>query len=219
MSESDGGSRVKGQGSGGTTTTHSKGFTLLEVLLAMAILAVVMTTIYSSFSTAGRNIERAGEVRDGTDRVRTLIARLTNDIANAYTGMNGTFFYGKKFETEQEKQRFDSIYLTTLTNWRRPNSREMELWEVGYFFQERPEGGGRVLMRKEKREIPKDGPPREGGFDYELTDTVQALQLRYYNGTKWVDEWTQGGVPKTVDIVLTLLDGRVYATKVDVGHQ
>jgi general secretion pathway protein J len=207
-------------GSGGTKTPHPKGFTLLEVLLAMAILAVIMTTIYSSFSTAGRNIERAGEVRDGTDRVRTLIARLTNDIANVpIGGVSGTFLYGKKFETEQEKQRFDSIYLTTMTNYRKPNSREMEFWEVGYFFQERPDGAGRVLMRKEKRELPTDGPPREGGFDYELTDTIQSLQLRYYNGTKWTDEWTQGGLPKTVDIVLTLVDGRVYATKVDVGHQ
>ena len=203
-------------------TSHaSRGFTLLEVLLALTILAVVMTTIYSSFSTTGRNMERAGEIRDGTDRARTLIARLTNDITNAYLvgGMSETFFYGKKYETEQEKQRFDSIYLTTLTNWRKPDSKEMELWEVGYYFQERPDGAGRVLMRKEKRELSKDVPPREGGVDYELTDTIQALQFRYYNGSKWTDEWTQGGLPKAVDIILTLADGRVYATKVDVGYQ
>jgi len=199
---------------------QSRGFTLLEVLLALTILAVIMTSIYSSFATAGRNRERAEEVRDGTDQVRTLIARLTNDIANAYLGgMSETFFYGKKFETEEEKQRFDSIYLTTLTNWRKPDSKEMELWEVGYFFQEMPDGTGRVLMRKEKREFSKDVPRREGGVDYELTDAVQGLQLRYYNGVTWADEWTQGGLPKAVDIVLTLADGRVYATKVNIGYQ
>jgi general secretion pathway protein J len=203
----------------------SRGFTLLEVLLALTILAVVMTTIYSSFSTAGKNMESAGEVRDGTDRARTLIARLTNDIANTYIGVvNGTVsygIYGKKFETDQEKQRFDSIYLTTLTNYygRTPNSPEMELCEVGYFFQERPDGAGRVLMRKEKRVLSKDVPPREGGLDYEITDTIQALQFRYYNGSKWIDEWIQGGMPKTVEILLTLADGRVYETKVDVGYQ
>jgi general secretion pathway protein J len=199
---------------------RSNGFTLLEVLLALTILAVVMTTIYSSFSTVGRNIESAGEVRDGTDRARTLIARLTNDIANAYIGgVSGTFLYGKKSETEQDKQRFDSIYLTTLTNWRKPESPEMELWEVGYFFQERPDGKGRMLMRKEKRELSTDVPRMEGGVDYELTDAIQALQFRYYNGAKWTDEWTQGGLPNTVDIVLTLADGRIYATKVDVGYR
>lgn len=215
------GSGVRGQRSGGTTTPQSSGFTLLEVLLALTILAVIATTIYGSFSTTGRNVERAEEVRDGTDMARTLVARLTNDIANACIigGMSETFFYGRKFETEEKKQRFDSIHLTTLTNWRRPDSKEMELWEVGYFFKERPDGTGRVLMRKEKRELSKDPPPREGGVDYELTDAVQALRLRYYNGAKWTDEWTQGGQPKAVDIVLTLADGRVYATKVNIGHQ
>jgi general secretion pathway protein J len=200
---------------------QSSGFTLLEVLLALTILAVIMTSIYGSFATTGRNVESAEEIRDGTDRVRTLISRLTNDIANACIvgGMSETFFYGKKYEAEEDKQRFDSIYLTTLTNWRKPDSREMELWEVGYFFQERPEGKGRVLMRKEKRELSRDVPPREGGVDYELTDTVQGLQLRYYNGVKWADEWIQGGLPKAVDIVLTLADGRVYATKVNIGYQ
>jgi len=202
-------------------TSHvSPGFTLLEVLLALAILAVIMTSIYSSFATAGRNIGSAEEVRDGTDRVRTLMARLTSDIANASLigGMSETFFYGKKFETEEEKQRFDSIYLTTLTNYRKPDSKEQELWEVGYFFQERPEGKGRVLMRKEKRELSKTSPPREGGVDYELTDAIQALQFRYFNGDKWTEEWVQGGLPKAVDIILTLADGRVYATKVDIGY-
>lgn len=199
----------------------SRGFTLLEVLLALTILAAIVTTLYSSFSTAGRNIESAEATRDGTDRARTLLARLTNDIANVCVipGME-TFLYGQKFEREEDKQRFDSIYLTTLTNWRKPESREMELWEVGYFFQEKADGTGRVLMRKEKRELSKDVPRREGGIDYELTDTLEGLRLRYTaDGSTWLDEWKQGGIPKAVEIILTLANGKVYATKVDVRNQ
>jgi general secretion pathway protein J len=205
-------------------TSQSKGFTLLEVLLALAILAMIVTAIYSSFSTAGRNIESAETIRDGTDLARTLIARLANDIANVYVNgnLNETFFYGSKLERDEDKQRFDSIYLTTLTNQRYlsqksdANSKEMDLWEVGYFFQDKPDGKGKVLMRKEKREISKDMPRREGGIDYELTDTVEGLRLRYSNGATWADEWNQSGLPKAVEIVLTLADGRVYATEVDI---
>ena len=223
------GSRVQRPGSRGAarcptgTAAYSKGFTLLEVLLALTILAMVATVIYSSFSTASRNIESAEALRDGTDQARTLIARLTNDIANAYVNGNlsETFFYGSKLERDEDKQRFDSIYLTTLTNQRYlsqksdANSKEMDLWEVGYFFQDKPDGKGKVLMRKEKREISKDVPRREGGKDYELTDTVEGLRLRYSNGTTWADEWTSG-LPKAVEIVLTMTDGRVYATEVDI---
>jgi general secretion pathway protein J len=203
---------------------RSKGFTLLEVLLALTVLSVILATVYGSFATAGKNIERAEEVRDGTDRARTLLSRLTNDIANACLigGIGETFLVGRKTEGVTDKQRFDSIHLTTLTNWRRPDSREMELWEVGYYFQERAGDEARILLRREKRELSKDVAPLEGGTDYELTDTVKGLLLRYADGTKWVDEWDtrkQGRLPRAVEIVLSLADGRVYATQVDIRIQ
>ena len=204
---------------------RTRGFTLLEVLLALAILAVIVTSIYQSFSTAGRSVQQAEEVRDGTDEARTFLARLTNDLANAFVapGMSETFFYGTKSEDEETKKRYDGVFLTTLTNWRRPGTKEMELWGVGYYFQERPEDNKRVLYRREKRELSKDIPPLEGGVEYELTDKVDGLRLRYSgDGSAWVDEWDTKRMskpPRAVEIVLTIADGRVYTTKVDIRRQ
>ena len=199
----------------------ARGFTLLEVLLALTVLSVILATVYGSFATAGRNVERAEEVRDRTDRARSLLSRLTTDIANACLigGIGETFLVGRKAEGDTDQQRFDSIHLTTLTNWRRPDSHETELWEVGYFFQDRPEDNARVLLRREKRELSRDVPPLEGGTDYELTDAVNGLLLRYTDGTTWVDEWDtrkRGRLPRAVEIVLSLADGRVFATQVDI---
>ncbi len=209
----------------------SRGFTLLEVLLSMVILAVIMTVIYASFSTASNNIERAEQVRDETDVVRTLLARLSADIANAYTrqGGNTAIFFMKKEEVigelgkANEKIRHDSINLTTLTNWPRPNTKETELWEVGYFFKEKPDGKGYMLFRREKRILSKDVPVLEGGDEYELTDRIESLQFRYLENTTWKDDtWDSrsrmGAVPKAVEIVLTLDTGKVYATRVDTGN-
>jgi general secretion pathway protein J len=205
----------------------SKGFTLIEVLLAMAILAVVMTVIYTSFSAAGRDVEQAETIRDETDLARTLISRISDDISNAYVNRNMnysapiTIFDGKEEEVESggEKIRHDSITLTTLTNWRKPDSKEMELWEVGYFFEEKPDGNGYTLYRREKRELSKDVPALEGGVEYEITDRVKSLQLRYYDGSNWSDAWDKSlsKVPTAVEITLTLDTGKVYVTQVDVG--
>lgn len=203
---------------------HSKGFTLLEVLLALAILTVVVAVIYTSFSTASRSVESAEAIRDDTDLARTLIARVSDDIVNAYCSQNmktTTFFYGKKEEKDVNgnKVRLDSLFLTTLTNWRRPDSKETDLWEVGYFFNEKPDGKGYVLMRREKRELSKDFPPLEGGVEYEITDRIDELQIRYYDGSKWLDE--TGGknlcIPQavsSVEIALTLAGGKTYTTQV-----
>jgi len=211
---------------------NSKGFTLIEVLLAVAILAVLITVVYGSFSTASRNIQQAEERRDDTDLARALLSRMSDDIANAYvnTAMNSptllTIFFGKKEEVEggEEKIRHDSINLTTLTNWRRPNTKETELWEVGYYFKENPEspeGQRYSLYRREKRLLSRDSPALEGGDEYELSDRIESLQIRYYNGMskQWVDEWDTRKIPvfpAVAEITLVLDTGAAYVTQVDI---
>ncbi len=210
-------------------TFNSHGFTLLEVLIATAIMAGIVTVIYSSFFTASRNVDQAEKIRDTTDLARTLIVKLSNDIANAYVnqGMNypavTTIFYGKKVQpdTGDETKRNDGLYLTTLTNWRTPDTKETDLWEVGYYFKEKPDGSGSVLMRREKRILSADVPALEGGVEYEMTDRVKSLQFRYYNGSTWQDEWDSRSsqkLPTIVEISLLLDDGSAYMTQVDVGR-
>ena len=200
----------------------SPGFTLVEVLLAMTILAVIMTAIYTSFSAAGASVEHAEQVRDGNDLGRTLLALMTRDLANAYrrSDRKGTFFHGKKDEVEEEggRVRRDSLALTTLTNWRRPDSKETELWEVGYFFKERPDGDGNVLMRREDRTV-GDEDAVDGAVEYEITDAVRSLQVRYWDGAKWIDDRGSDGMcvdPLPAEITLTLKDGRVFLTRADI---
>jgi len=202
----------------------SPGFTLLEVLLAMAILAFIAAVIYGSFATASRSVEQAEAARDSTDLARTLLSRLTADITNAWckAGVTGAHFYGKKEEPEVNgnKVRRDSLSLTTLTNWRRPGTKETDLWAVGYFFRERPDGSGRILMRKERRvlEVPAGQQPDDA--EYELTDQVESLRLRYTSdGKTWLDD--AGGAtgcfrPRAAEITLMLAGGTVYQTLTDV---
>jgi len=203
-------------------TPHSKGFTLLEVLIAVAIMSGIVTVIYTSFSTAGRNVEQAEIKRDQTDLARTLVSKLSNDITNAYYNplMTETIFYGKKSTTAQDEQRYDSIYLTTLTNWRKPDSKESDLWEVGYRFDEQPDKSARIMVRNEKRELGKDNPPPlEGGTDFVITDRLKGFRLRYSDGINWVDEWdskTRLSPPRAVEIALEFPDGSFYITRVEV---
>ncbi len=212
---------------------RSRGFTLLEVLLAMAILAVIMTVIYASFSTSGRHIEQAEAMRDDTDLARALMTRLSTDIANAWSKTSNVpaFMYSTKEELQEtsaangEKIRHDSINLTTLTNgWPRQNTKETELWEVGYFFKEKPDGKGYALYRRVKRELSNDVPPLEGGEEYEVTDRVETLRFAFSSdGQNWTDTgWgsTTGNppLPKAVEITIVLGSGRTYTTRVDVGN-
>ncbi len=207
------------------------GFTLIEVVLAVSIMAFITSVIYMSFFTTSRNVEQAEAKRDNTDLARILLTKMSDDIHNAYCGslMTGkTVFYGKKQEqkTGGNELRTDSLYLTTLTNSRKRGSKETELCEVGYYFKEKPDGSGNVLMRHDKRELSNDIAPLEGGVEYEITDRVEELHLRYLRSgsTSFVEELgnsgpcLSGALPKAVEISLTLDDGSLYTTRVDVGN-
>jgi general secretion pathway protein J len=218
MSSNVSGARVRGSGENGIP--NSQGFTLLEVLMAVAIMAGILTVIYSSFFTANRNVEQAEAIRDSSDMARTLVMKIADDISNAYYDSAAvTIFRGMKGQTDPTdgKGRLDNITLTTLTNWRKLNTKETDLWEVGYFFKQKPDGSGYVMMRREKRELSKDVPVGEGGIEYEITDRVKFFQLRYNaGGDTWNDEWTQAGLPKLVEIALTLESDMTYSTYVEV---
>ncbi|MGE5808874.1 MAG: type II secretion system protein GspJ [Nitrospirota bacterium] len=215
-------------------TPNSSGFTLLEVLIAVAIMSAIVTVIYASFSTTSRNVQQAEEIRDSADLARVLLAKLSDDIANAYINVNMnapavvTIIYGKKGEEklEEEQIRRDAISLTTLTNVRAPGTKETDLWEVGYFFKEKAKGSGFVLKRREKRELGNVSPALEGDFiEYEVTDRVESLKFRYFDigAQQWVDEWDSRTkvatnlYPKAVEITLALDDGSTYITEVEVG--
>jgi general secretion pathway protein J len=207
------------------TPHRSRGFTLLELLIATAIMAGIVTVIYTSFFTASRNVDQAEKMRDASDLVRTLVSKISADVENAYVnpGMAPlTVFYGKKVQPEtgsDDALRYDELYLTTKTNWRRPGTEETNLWEVGYYFKQKPDGSGYVMMRREKRELSKDVPALEGGVEYAMTDQVESLRFRYYDGSSWSDEWSNKTVlPKAMEISLLLNDGSAYITKVDVGR-
>ncbi len=208
---------------------RSKGFTLLEVLIAVAIMAGIVTVIYSTFFTASQSVQQAETLRDSTDLVRTLVSKLSDDIANAYvnTGMNysnstaKTVFYGKKVEqsTKGEKGRYDELYLTSLAHFRTRGTQETNLCEVGYYFKEKSDGSGYIMMRREKLLLNKDSPALEldGSYEYPLTDRVKSLQLRYRTGTMWSDDWNnKTALPKYVAITLRLDDGSVFVTEVQV---
>ncbi len=60
----------------------SRGFTLVEVLVALSVLAVTMTTVFTLFS-AGMNLRKITRDRMAFDRdARLVIGSLKNDLAN-----------------------------------------------------------------------------------------------------------------------------------------
>jgi prepilin-type N-terminal cleavage/methylation domain-containing protein len=61
-----------------------RGFTLLEVLVAMTLLFVVLTTVYTSFEIHIRSMERGRQVQRDSQTARLVFAMMARDLQSAY---------------------------------------------------------------------------------------------------------------------------------------
>lgn len=61
------------------------GFTLIEILLALVLLALLMTAAYSGFSASNRAVRRGEEAIDATNKVRVTQQLLRRQVGQALT--------------------------------------------------------------------------------------------------------------------------------------
>jgi len=166
------------------------GFTLLEVMVALAIVALVIGLVYGSFAGTAESkdfIENGNEVyhqgRWAMDKMEAdLSTSFLNTRANSYT-----LFYGVNREGAENLPN-DELHFTSYNHVKyNPTAQESDQQEVSYFVAENPDTGEMTLYRREDPNVDQDNTA--GGEVYELATGVIAFNIRYYDGTQWVDDW------------------------------
>jgi general secretion pathway protein J len=196
------------------------GFTLLEVLLAMAILAFVTATLFGTFSQTSRVKKRIEAAQERTHVVRVALMRMTREIEmaflsdseNPFTPERRTMFVGSG-GGEIGELRFSWFGHQRL----RAEGAEADSSVVVYYGEaDRDQPGIINLMRRETRRL-EVGDPRElPGESYVLCPDVRRLSFSFYDFKKkeWREDWTTIGadgfqyLPTHVRINLTVLDER-----------
>jgi len=206
---------------------RAAGFTLIELMLAIAILALITTLMWSSFSQASRNKKRIEAQQERTHTVRTALLRMARELEMAFLSeseepdatLPRTQFLGVS------RPDVDELWLTSFAHQRlRAGAPESDAAAIGYFGERDPEDRRILnLMRKESRRlVPKD-PHEIPGETYVLCPDIVRLKFSYYDYRKkeWHDDWDSkvmgmNFLPSHVHISLTVLDdqGReqTYAT-------
>lgn len=67
-----------------TSALSAKGFTLLEILIAMFIVAIVMSMLYTSYTTTFRNIDETAYQAEIYEMARIVMTRIVGDLESAY---------------------------------------------------------------------------------------------------------------------------------------
>lgn len=191
------------------------GFTLLEVIIAVFILALMSMMIWQITNSAYRGSEKAGKYDNVYQNCRLALKKMTDDISMAF--MIGPVMQGKKSDgTPATETAFegngDSINFDTFSNIRYiKNEKKGDQVEVGYSMAECPDSEERLqcLMKRESFQIDKN--IKEGGKSVPIAKGVKRLAIKYYDPVKqeWRDDW------KTSDPVF---NGKLpYAVKIEIA--
>ena len=212
-----------------------RGFTLLEVILAVTILALIGTMIYGGFSQTALNKARVEEDVDRSRVVHMALERMVRELSMAFVSthvnpsldlrVSNTAFIGK------DNGREDRIDFTSFSHRRLyRNARESDQNEISYFVTEHPDDPDiKVLARREQNRI--DDDPRKGGKSQILLENVEEFNLEYFDPllSDWVQTWDTvntlaqpNRLPTQVRIRLAVTDPRhpsqpqVFGTRVDI---
>ena len=193
-----------------------KGFTLLEVLVSMAILVIIMAALYSAYTTNVEAIQIARQNGEVHQTARIVLDRMTKDLQSALiqTSVSSeTIKLGLiGEEREIDGRRADRIDFTTVTHLplteKGPAS---DLCEIGYLIDEDSEGEGLVLLRRDDPSVDEDFT--EGGSLQELARNVLEFSLIYQNAQgEDSDQWNTlegmptSGLPVLIKVRLVLRD-------------
>ena len=207
--------------------TRQSGFTLTEILIAVAILGMISMLSFGSIRGSVDASERAQKVTDRYHQIRQALARMSREIQSAYLSehrncddpQNKTIFLGKR---SSNGMRLD---YTSFSHFKiQTDANESDQNELSYFVDSHPDDSSRkALFRREEVRIDED--PEEGGVEKVMAEDVVNLEFEFYDpdDKEWVDEWDSNGMdyksklPAYVKVVMTALDpqGREvdYTTK------
>ena len=196
---------------------RARGLTLIEVMVAMVIIAIVSTLIYTGFAQTAHNkkyieseLNREHEIRMGMERmVRELSMAFVSAQGNPLPALQvvNTCFVGTEAGASS---RIDFTSFSHIRLYR--DAHESDQNELSYYVDDDPHDPGKsALIRREQRRI--DDDPRKGGQAAVLIENVTKFELGYLEPLtgEWLSTWdtTQAAMqpnrlPTQVRIKLTV---------------
>jgi len=167
---------------------NNKGFTLVEVLVAAAILALIISIIYAAFAGSIKTMEISTEGGEVYRKARVVLYRMAQEISCAYlpaekddAGTGSHAFIGEDRESEGLPE--DSLWFTSTALPLGGQCRGLKT--IGFYRDMDPETDQPVLMMREATIA--DDRDAHKGKSVLLAEGIGGIDFTYYDsqGREW----------------------------------
>ncbi len=196
--------------------------TLIEILVATAIITMMMVSVWSSFSSTLRVMDGTEKIQDRYAGIRNTLDRLASELSGAYLSFNRPRGETRHFTLFEGRSQGggDNLTFSSFAHLRiRRDVNESDQTVIQYFLADDPEDSKRRhLYRRETNRLSGDLPEdlRRYAPAYVLLEDVASLEFRYWDVTRdeWLDEWRTTAndaqpdrLPQRVEIKVGIRDG------------
>ena len=167
------------------------GFTIIEILIAIALVALVLTTIFGAYYTVVRSTRNYSRVSDIYQTARIVLDTMAKEVSGAYQPLfaeKGTMFLGKNewyggFEN-------DTLNMVTTTCLRGEEDEiGYDSFEVSYYLGHGRQDGLLFMKTAPYFNLEAEEPFQEGE-EIILAENVRALDFKYFDAEgEWVEAW------------------------------
>ncbi|MFQ6292680.1 type II secretion system minor pseudopilin GspJ [Yersinia enterocolitica] len=176
---------------------RQNGFTLLEMMVSLALLAIISLTGYQILQSVVRNDQITQQHATRLAGVQRMLILFEQDLVNAIVRPPKSSQVDNIPEFVSGHVGIDSesgSLLLTRTNWINPSAylARSQLQRVGW----------RIYQQSLER-INYQHPDSYGLVEPQITahfDEVTELQLRFYQRGRWQDQWANNTLPEAIEI-------------------
>ncbi|MDH4028914.1 MAG: GspJ family type II secretion system protein [Nitrospirota bacterium] len=170
---------------------EDRGFTLIEVLISLALLSVVLGALYSSFFTVQRALQRFDSVSLKYQEARTALDIMRREIESSFLKTGEKAKDMTLFEIRDRDVFGKSTSSISLTSF---SFKGYNTNAVSYFVRE---NNGRLdLFRTEAPAGIKDK-----GYTLEVMENIEGFTVETLFNNKWVRTWNTAETEKLPELV------------------
>ncbi len=205
----------------------SRGFTLIEMMLAVAVLGLILVMLSGSFNAVAHSKVHAEDRLSADHAARALLFQMANEIRGAVqTPQSASRVMLLGTGRMENGQPLDSMSISTLDYGHRRALTGFGAEEViTYATVPNPDRRGwYMLERSSQSGLIQNADSRPGAVM--LAPNVLSLHIRYFNGQQWSESWDSASFPRgqqlpiaiAVELKMAASSGRVMdiATEVQV---
>ena len=187
---------------------NCRGFTLVEVLIAIAIFAILSVMAYGGLDTVIKNREHTEQELDRLKQLQMTMVKLQRDIEQTIA-RDGTDELGGVLYKMASSPDTSIVIELTRNGWSNfAKLKRSHLQRVAYKFEDNN------LVRMSWPFV--DRAQDSQALETILIDNLDEVSVRFFDNNEWIDDWprpetlasssTEVGLPAAVEVTLKMHD-------------